>query len=112
MENSMKLDSNNVAQTPGSCGNRFLRKIKRLKPINFWQEAKCVSRLAGPVILAQVMVLLINVVSTVFCGHFGKVELNAVNLATTVINVAGIAVGMGLSAACDTLMSQVGVANS
>ncbi|XP_038670491.1 multidrug and toxin extrusion protein 1-like isoform X1 [Scyliorhinus canicula] len=106
MENSMKLDSNNVAQTCGSCGSRFLRKIKRLKPINFWQEAKCVSRLAGPVILAQVMVLLINVVSAVFCGHFGKVELNAVNLATMIINVAGIALGVGLATACDTLISQ------
>ncbi|XP_078082037.1 multidrug and toxin extrusion protein 1-like [Mustelus asterias] len=106
MENSKQLRSDSVAQTPGTCGNLFLRKIRRLKPTNFWQEVKRISKLAGPVFLSQLMILLINIVSSAFCGHLGKVELGAVSLATAVITVSGISIGMGLSMACDTLISQ------
>ncbi|XP_074869626.1 multidrug and toxin extrusion protein 1 isoform X3 [Carettochelys insculpta] len=86
----------------GSC----LRRLRGLLPVGAWQESQELVRIGGPVFLAQLLVFLISVVSSIFCGHLGKAELDAVTLAVSVINVTGISVGSGLASACDTLMSQ------
>uniref|UniRef100_A0A8C5QSP2 Uncharacterized protein n=1 Tax=Leptobrachium leishanense TaxID=445787 RepID=A0A8C5QSP2_9ANUR len=80
--------------------------IHRLMPAGFMDEFKKICALAGPVWLTLMSIYCMTLVSTIFCGHLGKIELDAVSLAVAVYNVTGLSIGTGLSAACDTLISQ------
>lgn len=56
--------------------------------------------------LTQFLMFLPVFVSQGFCGHLGKDTIDGVALASTIINVTGMCVLLGLSSAVDTLFSQ------
>ncbi|XP_075707247.1 multidrug and toxin extrusion protein 1-like [Rhinoderma darwinii] len=61
----------------------------------------------GPLALTNFWDYVPIIVTTVFVGHIGKVELDAIMLAVAYTGMMGLAVGIGLNAACDTLLSQI-----
>ncbi|XP_054635102.1 multidrug and toxin extrusion protein 1-like isoform X2 [Dunckerocampus dactyliophorus] len=66
----------NGAASPSFCSGRVGLCI----PLSYRNELIQLFKLAGPVVISQMMVFMISLVSTVFCGHLGKTELAAVSL--------------------------------
>ncbi|KAB2602992.1 MATE efflux family protein ALF5-like [Pyrus ussuriensis x Pyrus communis] len=70
------------------------------------EEAKKQIVLSLPLILTNVCYYLIPVVSVMFAGHLGELELAAANLANSWATVTGFAFMVGLSGALETLCGQ------
>ncbi|XP_049730638.1 multidrug and toxin extrusion protein 1-like isoform X2 [Elephas maximus indicus] len=77
----MEAPEESVPAEPGPGANPERRGPRCLPLSGFRGELRALLVLAGPAFLAQLMVFLINFISSVFCGHLGKLELDAVTLA-------------------------------
>lgn len=107
----MKQTTTEESKTAGTQGSAegccsCVRGRRCFIPQVYRDELVQLFKLAGPVVISQLMIFMISFVSTVFCGHLGKTELAGVALSIAVVNVTGISIGTGLSLTCDTLISQ------
>jgi MATE family multidrug resistance protein len=75
-------------------------------PSGFTNELKHITRLSVPIVITQLLQMTFGLMSLVFCGRLGPIPLACAALSTSLINVTGVSVVMGLSAACDTLYAQ------
>jgi MATE family multidrug resistance protein len=62
--------------------------------------------MAWPVVVTIFMQFFLTELNLLFCGHIGKLELDAAGIAISFTNVTGLSVGVGLTTACDTIISQ------
>ncbi|XP_038903838.1 protein DETOXIFICATION 18-like [Benincasa hispida] len=70
------------------------------------EEAKLQLLFSLPLILTNVFYYLITLVSVMFAGHLGELELAAATLANTLASVTGFAFMTGLSGSLETLCGQ------
>jgi MATE family multidrug resistance protein len=68
-------------------------------------EIRALSRLAWPVVLTQMAMMMLGLVDTRMVGHLGSVELSAVGLADAIM-FGSLILGMGLVLGIDPIVSQ------
>uniref|UniRef100_A0A1I8IEY0 Multidrug and toxin extrusion protein n=1 Tax=Macrostomum lignano TaxID=282301 RepID=A0A1I8IEY0_9PLAT len=75
-------------------------------PLGYWSEFREIAKLHLPAFLTCFFQFLLQTISVIMCGHLSKEQLDAVALACTLINVAALSIGLGLSTGCDTYFAQ------
>ncbi|XP_018416949.1 PREDICTED: multidrug and toxin extrusion protein 1-like [Nanorana parkeri] len=89
---------------PGCCSS-FSQRVKHYFQEN-GSELKMLLWFAGPLAITNFMDFVPIIITAMFVGRIGKLQLDAIMLAVAYTSVFGVAVGLGLNAACDTLLSQ------
>ncbi|KAK3037206.1 hypothetical protein RJ639_030099, partial [Escallonia herrerae] len=72
----------------------------------FWIETVKVWKIGGPIVLTNLCQIGVNTVTSMFVGHIGDIELSAVSIAMTVINVFSFGFLLGMGSALETLCGQ------
>ncbi|KAK9224097.1 hypothetical protein WN944_012546 [Citrus x changshan-huyou] len=80
----------------------FFQRIKKAT----WIELKNLFRLAAPAILVYMLNNLVAMSTQIFCGHLGNLELAAVSLGNTGIQVFAYGLMLGMGSATETLCGQ------
>ncbi|KAI5060272.1 hypothetical protein GOP47_0024692 [Adiantum capillus-veneris] len=80
----------------------------RLSPrwLIFWQEVKLQCHLAGPLIAVSLLQMAFQIIAIMFVGHLGELALSSSSIATSVANVTGMCVMMGMASSLETLCGQ------
>ncbi|KAF3794991.1 hypothetical protein EJ110_NYTH06221 [Nymphaea thermarum] len=89
--------------SPAFDGEKIFFRVTSADMIN---EAKLQLQLAGPLAVANLLQKCIQLTSIMFVGHLGALPLSGVSIATSVVNVTGFSLLMGMSSALDTLCGQ------
>ncbi|KAL4339810.1 hypothetical protein GQ457_08G006650 [Hibiscus cannabinus] len=99
MASPLNVEAANGCTSPGTSGRCW-------KNVMDFGEAKVQILFAVPMVLSNVFYSSITMVSVMFAGHLGEVELAASTLANSWAAVAGFAFMVGLSGALETLCGQ------
>ncbi|XP_077993657.1 multidrug and toxin extrusion protein 1-like [Glandiceps talaboti] len=75
-------------------------------PSDWSQEVKELMKLAWPTIVTFLLMMVLSMVSVIFCGHLGNKELGAAGIGQAMVSILGTCMGHGMATACDTLFSQ------
>ncbi|KAH7287926.1 hypothetical protein KP509_31G003400 [Ceratopteris richardii] len=80
----------------------------RLEPVwlSFWHELKLQCRISGPLIAVNLLQMTYQMISLVFIGHVGELELASSSIAISMANVTGYSVLMGMASGLETLCGQ------
>ncbi|RCV06036.1 hypothetical protein SETIT_1G131100v2 [Setaria italica] len=73
---------------------------------SFWSEVKTQLYLAGPLVAGYLLMNITQMISIMFVGHLGKLELASVSIATSFAAVTGLCVLAGMATGLDTLCGQ------
>jgi MATE family multidrug resistance protein len=79
--------------------------VETVPDATLWPEVRRVASLAGPVVLAELGWMTMNVVDTIMVGRLGPTAIGAIGVGSSVFYSLGI-FGMGLLLGLDTLVSQ------
>ncbi|XP_071730129.1 protein DETOXIFICATION 19-like [Rutidosis leptorrhynchoides] len=90
----------------GGCADSSDGSLRWWNKVLDWEEAKNQMLFSLPMIITNVAYYLIPVVSVMFAGHLGEVELAASNLANSWATVTGLSFMVGLSGSLETLCGQ------
>ncbi|PUZ75172.1 hypothetical protein GQ55_1G128900 [Panicum hallii var. hallii] len=71
-----------------------------------WSEVRKQLYLAGPLVARYLLVNTVQMVSLMFAGHLGELELAGVSVATSFASVTGLSVLAGMATGLDTLCGQ------
>uniref|UniRef100_A0A3B5M7R1 Multidrug and toxin extrusion protein n=1 Tax=Xiphophorus couchianus TaxID=32473 RepID=A0A3B5M7R1_9TELE len=88
----VKVDLKAAEADPAEGCGFCLKRIRDFVPQKYRNELAQLFKLAGPVVISQLMIFMISFVSMVFCGHLGKTELAGVSLSIAVRRLSGILV--------------------
>ncbi|KAI9395691.1 hypothetical protein POPTR_004G016400v4 [Populus trichocarpa] len=83
---------------------------KRLR-LASWVELKLLFQLAAPAVIVYLLNNVISMSTQIFCGHLGNLELAAVSLGNTGIQVFAYGLLLGMGSAVETLCGQAYGAN-
>ena len=81
-------------------------KLGEALPMGVAHELGAILKMAFPLMITEGFQLVFAMQSLIFCGRLGSISLACAALSTSLINVIGWSIALGLSSACDTLYTQ------
>ncbi|XP_037462901.1 protein DETOXIFICATION 16-like [Triticum dicoccoides] len=93
-------------QKPGLDEQPLLGPAERDEHAAAAAEAKRLLQLAGPLVASGILRCALQLVSVMFVGHLGELPLAGASLATSLANVTGFSLLVGMASALDTLCGQ------